>query len=485
MKSELRYRLVKPTAVTHDSAGKVTLKHSDASLTLHDPPSHVQQVLDRLQGAGWSKEDLVQWVDGCEDIRLLQRLYATFRQLTSHGLLRLDVLGGTKRVATMTPHSLPSTLFPKPFSRGKKLQLSRFAYLQVEGNGFRLASPLGAESIRVDDPTVAGILCILSEPRTLEEIAALVGKETVPHVETFAGLLAQAHILSYVGDPGDEDGPRTSTALWEFHDLLFHARSRLGRHSEPWGKALRSGSAHPQPPAARTDRREELIPLPAGGSMEPRLRGFAEVVAARRSIREYSDEPLSTSQLGEFLFLSAAATGISHDPDIGLVYRFPYPTGGSLGALEIYPVVDRCSGLEPGLYHYDSLEHGIRRLSTPNQGTNALLEMATMTLAQISRPQVLLVVTARFQRVQWKYRSIAYSLLLKDLGGLYQTFYLVAAHLGLAACALGGGHSDLFASTAGLDYYTEGAIGEFALGSAPDEEKHRVPVTPIDRSSEH
>jgi hypothetical protein len=45
--------------------------------------------------------------------------------------------------------------------------------------------------------------------------------------------------------------------------------------------------------------------------------------------------------------------------------------------------------------------------------------------------------------------------------------YLVATAMRLAACALGGGDSDLFARASGLDYYEEGAVGEFILGSRP------------------
>jgi hypothetical protein len=40
--------------------------------------------------------------------------------------------------------------------------------------------------------------------------------------------------------------------------------------------------------------------------------------------------------------------------------------------------------------------------------------------------------------------------------------------MGLAPCALGGGHSDLFAEAAGLDYYAETSVGEFILGTRMD-----------------
>lgn len=80
-------------------------------------------------------------------------------------------------------------------------------------------------------------------------------------------------------------------------------------------------------------------------------------------------------------------------------------------------------------------------------------------------PGILFLVTARFQRTAWKYESIAYSILLKDPGALYQTLYLVATAMGLAPCAIGAGDSDLFARAAGLDYYVETSLGEFLLGS--------------------
>jgi SagB-type dehydrogenase family enzyme len=82
---------------------------------------------------------------------------------------------------------------------------------------------------------------------------------------------------------------------------------------------------------------------------------------------------------------------------------------------------------------------------------------------------VLVVVAARFQRIAWKYASIAYSLILKDVGVLYETMYLTATAMGLAPCAVGCGNADLFARAADLDYYAETSVGEFLLGSRETE----------------
>ena len=60
---------------------------------------------------------------------------------------------------------------------------------------------------------------------------------------------------------------------------------------------------------------------------------------------------------------------------------------------------------------------------------------------------------------------MAYALLLKDLGVILQSLYLVATSMGLAGCAQGGGDSLLFSNLIGCDDLVESSIGEFALGS--------------------
>ena len=82
-------------------------------------------------------------------------------------------------------------------------------------------------------------------------------------------------------------------------------------------------------------------------------------------------------------------------------------------------------------------------------------------------PQVLITVAARFGRASWKYSSIAYSLILKDVGVLLQTFHIAATEMGLGGCAIGSINIDLFAKMTGLEFYVEGPVGQFAIGLGP------------------
>jgi SagB-type dehydrogenase family enzyme len=271
----------------------------------------------------------------------------------------------------------------------------------------------------------------------------------------------------------DED---PSLLSWEFHDLLFHSRSRGGRHDEPIGGTYRFAGHIDPPPPVRTAIAGMRISLasPSESSLreDPTLTSILE---SRRSLRSYGSVPLTVDQLGVFLYRSARITNRFTaevaTPAAPVAMEFaprPYPAGGALYELEIYPLVNACEGLDAGLYHYDPLHHALERCSTPTDRTAALLQGASFaTGVPVQQLQVLLVVTSRFQRVSWKYSSIAYAATLKHVGVLFQTMYLVATAMKLAPCAIGGGDSDLFARAAGTQYVEETSVGEFLLGSRP------------------
>jgi SagB-type dehydrogenase family enzyme len=145
----------------------------------------------------------------------------------------------------------------------------------------------------------------------------------------------------------------------------------------------------------------------------------------------------------------------------------PYPNGGASYELELYITVNTCTGLERGIYHYDPVQHVLRKVQKDGQFVEALLNDAWMSAAKLTTPQVLITYAPRFQRLSWKYRGMGYSASLKNVGALYQTMYLVATAMGLAPCGLGNGNAELFSKATGNDYYLESSTAEFMLGSLP------------------
>jgi SagB-type dehydrogenase family enzyme len=92
-----------------------------------------------------------------------------------------------------------------------------------------------------------------------------------------------------------------------------------------------------------------------------------------------------------------------------------------------------------------------------------MVQRAT-SAALVDNGQILLILTARFQRINRFYHTITYALILKHVGVLMQTTYLVASAMNLAICAIGNGDSDLIGQALGLSYFEEGAVGEMLLG---------------------
>jgi SagB-type dehydrogenase family enzyme len=283
-------------------------------------------------------------------------------------------------------------------------------------------------------------------------------------------------------DPGGPDGAEVSDGQigepalesWEFHDLLFHSRSRRGRWDAPFGATYRL--AHRPPPPA-------LKPIDDGDwqdlfrpDIERLMREdppLAQVTEQRRSVRQYGAEPITAKQLGEFLFRTARVTRHWQSevsaPSGPLTMDFtarPYPSGGGLYELEVYLAVKNCAGVEPGLHYYDPQGHRLQALCGATRDVEGLLADAAASAGIAAQSlQVLVVLAARFSRTAWKYESIAYALTLKHVGVVFQTMYLAATAMGLAPCAVGCGDSDLFARAAGTDWCVETSVGEFLLGS--------------------
>jgi SagB-type dehydrogenase family enzyme len=293
-------------------------------------------------------------------------------------------------------------------------------------------------------------------------------------------LLWQAGMLVEVDDGGTstEDND-AALQTWAFHDLLFHARSRIGRFDAPHGATYRLAGSLPPPAALKPEMPGQTRELfrPDITTLERSDPPLAWVQERRRSIREFDGErPLTDRQLGEFLFRVARVKDYGEVEvetpggpiNMDCAVR-PYPSGGSLYELEVYVAANQCVSLEAGLYHYNASRHGLTQLCGKTSEVDKLLrDAAASTGVPDNQIQVLLILAARFPRIAWKYESIAYALTLKHVGVVLQTMYLAATAMSLGACAVGGGDSDLFARAAGTNYANESSVGEFILGSQRD-----------------
>ena len=353
------------------------------------------------------------------------------------------------------------------------LALSRFSYLRRRGSDLVLESPCSGALFRICDPKVAATLALLAAPQPLRKLRRRGGTVGI----ALLALLVDCQILFKL-DAAHDGGLRPtegndSLVLWDFHDLLFHARSTEGRHANPLGGVYPYATSIAPLPAVRprwAGTKIDLVKLPIAGSDS--ALPAAEILRERRSVRSFDDRaPITLMELSGFLDCSARVQSewsAPLDPADGeptLTYTSrPYPSGGSSYPLELYLAVDKCEGLDRGFYFYDAREHALVRIDVRATELEALLKSAAFAMGESGVPQILITIAARFGRVSWKYSSIAYSLILKDVGVLTQTFYLIATAMGLGGCAIGSINIDLFARMTGIDFYVEGPVGQFAIG---------------------
>jgi SagB-type dehydrogenase family enzyme len=363
------------------------------------------------------------------------------------------------------------TLRISPLGAFESAALSRFACLRSLDGVAVIESPLGRARIELQDPRLAGAVAALARPSTAGSIAASIGF-SVEALAAFLGFLRGACALA---GPGETDAVADAEGLplWEFHDALFHAHSRLGRRTLAYGATYRfRGRIDPSPAVAPVEGR--LIPLPTPNL--PRLVAedppFAAILEARRSKRAFALKPVSFAALSEFLYRVARNTqspGLPVGAGEYSTIKRPYPGAGACHPLEVCVVASSCDDLELGLYRYEPATHGLVAIAADASRLAQLLAGARSAAGIAGNPPVLIVLAARFARVLWKYEGVGYANTLKDAGGLLQTMYLAATAMGLAGCALGGGDSECFSAAAGVGFFETSSIAEFILGH-PDQE---------------
>ncbi|WP_445222456.1 SagB family peptide dehydrogenase [Bradyrhizobium sp. Pa8] len=397
---------------------------------------------------------------------------ALVRRLARQGLLeyRLSSSRNTQDFVVIEPQ-VPE-YWPLRAKLGSRdtIVLSRFAFLRRRGNELVLESPRAGALFRIGDPAIAATLAVLSQPRKIGKLNQKIASSTLHLLE----LLLDSQILLKL-DAKDGQGLRVNEGdgnlvLWDFHDLVFHTRSTEGRQANPAGAAFTYAGVVPPSPAVRPPWAGSKIDLRKFSSPGSNSR-FPKLLRERHSTRDFDDKnPVTLGELAQFLDTTARILSewksepyFEGGSDVTYSTR-PYPSAGSAYELELYLTVANCDGLAGGLYHYDAGSHALVAISASAQQLQAHLAAAQFAMDAPGQPQILITIAARFGRVSWKYSSIAYSLILKDVGSLIQTLYLAATDMGLGGCAIGSTNIDLFAKMTELEFHIEGPVGQFALG---------------------
>lgn len=445
--NEFGYRLpVSVASATVDAGnGNLILSFRDgAGLSLAGLGRHDAELLHALLGKGATHAQLMalagdetgQYVSGFLRSLALRQALEWFFGPPAQPLCHLESFNGTYCPLLI---ALPAAAL--------RLPLSRFVSLRRYGDAAILDSPEVHARLTV---APAGMKLLDG----LFDFAA--GSNDSASFRTF---LACAGFLE---PPKPEPAAR---AAWEFHDLQFHDATRQALGMRPIAKRDRLAGTYPKPSPEKPVMSPDRIALPA--PMDRPSPPFAQVLAARRSIRRPASQPLRLDDLSTLLWQCFRAADVPGRPDVRL-WR-PVPAGGAIHALEYYLGIRRCDGLESGFYHYREQEHALYRLPS-----RPVLEerLNYRTAAAMGEPETLpdcvIVMASRHPLLARGYEGIAYRLALLQAGAAMQTLYLAATALGLAPCANGSGDSGLFEALTNLSPFEETAIAEFAVSGGTE-----------------
>lgn len=217
-----------------------------------------------------------------------------------------------------------------------------------------------------------------------------------------------------------------------------------------WGQPIEPYKAYPGAPAVL------LPPVPLDARLDQGL-ATPRAIVTRRSTRAYAATPMSLDELSRLLFLTGGISWGLHGNA-----RRAAPSSGALYPIEMYPVVHRVDGVEPGVYHYAYREHALEQVRAGDFRA-AVVEQG---IAQefLGECGVVLFLTMILQRMRPRYQDRSYRYGLLEAGHLGENAYLAATSMGLGACGIGAFMDDAINDMLGVDGVEEAAVYMVAAG---------------------
>lgn len=181
-------------------------------------------------------------------------------------------------------------------------------------------------------------------------------------------------------------------------------------------------------PAQATD--SSHIPLP-----EPRYEStisVEEALKGRRSIRDFSGEPLGIEEVSQLLWAGQGVT--SEDA------KRTVPSAGATYPIELYIIALNVEGFNRGIYCYSPSEHSLVRIKE-GDFREGLLD-ATGNQPRFGKAPVSIIIAGNFEKPRKKFRGVPEDLaktwVYTEAGNASQNMYLQSESLELGMVLMGG-----------------------------------------------
>ena len=162
-------------------------------------------------------------------------------------------------------------------------------------------------------------------------------------------------------------------------------------------------------------------------------RSFVEsALLERRSIRTFSDEPVTLAEISQLLW---AAQGVTHRRGFRTA-----PSAGALYPLEIYIVAGQVTGLAAGIYRYKPNLHELSKIVEGEK--RADLCRAALNQSAVKKAPVVILICAVYRRTTVKYGQRGIRYVHMEVGHSAQNICLQAVSLGLGTVPIGAFRDD-------------------------------------------
>jgi len=187
----------------------------------------------------------------------------------------------------------------------------------------------------------------------------------------------------------------------------------------------------PQPPLEMEyDASRRVRELPRHDNIKIRSFDLRQAIEGRRSIRTYSQEPLTIEELSYLLWVTQ---GVVHATP-GATFR-NVPSAGARHALETYLLINNVGDVPEGIYRFLAIENRLVEVNTDPDIADRVTE-GCLGQDFIRKSAVTFIWVADAYRMKWRYGERGYRYLHLDAGHVCQNLYLSAGSLDCGVCAI-------------------------------------------------
>jgi SagB-type dehydrogenase family enzyme len=206
--------------------------------------------------------------------------------------------------------------------------------------------------------------------------------------------------------------------------------------------------------------RKKYQGLPKISLPKPDFKGNAleDILKKRRSVRNYSKEPVDMASLSQLLFSAQGITGETYGTKLRTA-----PSAGALYPIELYVFVHDIQGLKQGLYHYSPFDHSLTLIKEGN--LRKAIMNAGLKQEMLKDANLVFALSAIPARTTWKYGQRGYRYIYMEAGHIAENILLQAVSLGLGAVPVGAFADKELDVLLGIDGKSEISLFLIAVGT--------------------